>query len=95
VVGPRSGDAERANRGTQLAAAFHLAYERGDATALEAILDDATGDLMPFAVALASLPLAVVRRGMAADQWRSYLRAVIDVSVLARFDIEPGEPPLG
>ena len=45
--------AQRASRGNQLAAAFTLAFLRGDSLGMASILEDVADDAMPFAIGLA------------------------------------------
>lgn len=65
--------AQRASRGNQLAAAFLLAFLRGDSPALASLLEDIDGDVMPFAVGMASHARVLAQQLDGLDVWQRYL----------------------
>lgn len=70
----------RASRGNQLASAFMLAFLRGDDHAVLSLLEDASSDVTPFAIGLASHAKTIAEMTNGLPHMERYLQATVAVS---------------
>lgn len=74
------GSVQRASRGNQLAAAFLLAYLPNDQAGMGTLLEEAAGDVMPFAIGLAAQIRGLAETAEAIEQLRVHLTEVLAAS---------------
>jgi len=72
--------AERASHADHLAAAFLLAYKRRDETAMQSVLEDVGGDIMPFCMGMASIAQTMLAQTVGLRLWQEFLESRLNAS---------------